>query len=233
MNKPLAYVARRLVPIFVGFFPVGIAYGMLMESIGFNALWSGFCGAAVISGSLQFLMVDFFTGATPLVTVAVMALLLSSRHMFYGLSFIEKFREFGPWKWFLIFTLNDEVYSLHCSFDKDAGVSEKWAFILTGAGVPLCWIVCSMLGGLAGRLITFDTTGIDFALTALFLVILLDQLRAAKTRLPAVIAGVSSIGCILLLGPDRFILPSLLVTVAALMLLRPRLEGRDTETEAV
>ena len=227
MGKTISFVLRRSFPILVGIFPVGLAYGMLMESAGYNALWSGFCGLIVFTGSLQFLMVDFFTGAVPLVTVAVMALLLSSRHIFYGITFIEKFRTIGPWKWFLIYSLNDETYSMHCSYVPEPGVNEKWAFILTGASVPCYWILFSMLGGALGTVLPFDTTGIDFALTALFLVILVDQLRAGGTKVPAIAAAVSAVGCLLLFGPDRFILPSLLITVAALMLLRPQLGKED------
>ena len=232
VRKAFVYVFRRSIPIFIGFFPVGLAYGVLMQSAGYNALWSGACSLIVLTGALQFLMVDFFTSAVPLVTVAVMALLLSSRHIFYGLSFIEKFRSYGPWKWFLIWSLNDETYSLDCSFDPASGVDEKWACIFSGALVPFYWIVCAMLGGLVGRLIRFDTTGIDFALTALFLVILIDQLRAGRTRVPAIAAGISSLACILIFGPANFILPSLVITVTALTLLRPKLEPFTEETEA-
>ncbi len=233
MKKTIAYAVRRSLPILIGFFPVGLAYGVLMQNAGYNFLWTGACSLFVFTGSLQFLMVDFLTSVTPLFTVAVMALLLSSRHIFYGLSFIEKFREFGPARWYLIYALNDEAYSLHCAYRPEAGVDEKWAFVLSAVCVQLYWVVCSMLGGLLGRLITFDTTGIDFALTVLFVVILLDQLRGASVKLPAVAAMLSSVVCILVFGPANFILPSLLVTVAALTLLRPKLEPKLSKTEVV
>ena len=204
MRKTAAYAFHHSIPILIGFFPVGIAYGLLMQQAGYNFLWSG-------------------------ATVAVLALLLNSRHIFYGLSFIDKFRSFGPWRWFLIYSLCDENYSLHCSHDFGPDVNEKWAYVLTAAFVTFYWVALSMLGGLVGSLIPFDTTGIDFALTALFTVIVVDQLRGARTRIPAVVAAVSSIGALLLLGPDKFLLPSLLVTVAALTLLRPVLEPKYAE----
>ena len=209
MRKTAVYAFHHSIPILIGFFPVGIAYGLLMQQAGYNFLWSVACSLFVLAGSLQFLMVTFFAGGVSLATVAVLALLLNSRHIFYGLSFIDKFRSFGPWRWFLIYSLCDENYSLHCSHDFGPDVNEKWAYV--------------------GSLIPFDTTGIDFALTALFTVIVVDQLRGARTRIPAVVAAVSSIGALLLLGPDRFLLPSLLVTVAALTLLRPVLEPKYAE----
>ncbi len=218
MRKTAAYAFHHSIPILIGFFPVGIAYGLLMQQAGYNFLWSGACSLFVLAGSLQFLMVTFFAGGVSLATVAVLALLLNSRHIFYGLSFIDKFRSFGPWRWFLIYSLCDENYSLHCSHDFGPDVNEKWAYVLTAAFVTFYWIALSMLGGLVGSLIPFDTT-----------VIVVDQLRGARTRIPAVVAAVSSIGALLLLGPDRFLLPSLLVTVAALTLLRPVLEPKYAE----
>ena len=200
MRKTVAYAFHHSIPILIGFFPVGLAYGLLMQQAGYNFLWSGACSLFVLAGSLQFLMVTFFAGGVSLATVAVLALLLNSRHIFYGLSFIDKFRSFGPWRWFLIYSLCDENYSLHCSHDFGPDVNEKWAYVLTAALVTFYWVALSMLGGLVGSLIPFDTTGIDFALTALFTVIVVDQLRGARTRIPAAVAAVSSIGALLLLG---------------------------------
>ena len=231
MKKTFVFAFRRSLPILISFFPVGIAYGLLMQNAGYNFLWTGACSLFVLAGSLQFMMVSFFAEGTPLATVAVMSLLINSRHVFYGLSFVEKFRSFGPWRWFLIYSLCDENYSLHCAYRPEEGVIEKWAYVLTAALVTFYWLVLSMLGTLIGNLITFDTTGIDFALTALFVVILLDQLRDAGTKLPAGIALLSSGVCILLFGAANFILPSLLLTVAALTVLRPRLEPKLAETE--
>ena len=127
---------------------VGLAYGLLMQQAGYNFLWSGACSLFVLAGSLQFLMVTFFAGGVSLATVAVLALLLNSRHIFYGLSFIDKFRSFGPWRWFLIYSLCDENYSLHCSHDFGPDVNEKWAYVLTAALVTFYWVTLSMLGGL-------------------------------------------------------------------------------------
>ena len=116
MRKTAAYAFHHSIPILIGFFPVGIAYGLLMQQAGYNFLWSGACSLFVLAGSLQFLMVTFFAGGVSLATVAVLALLLNSRHIFYGLSFIDKFRSFGPWRWFLIYSLCDENYALLARF---------------------------------------------------------------------------------------------------------------------
>ena len=222
----LRYSFRRSLPIMMGFFPVGIAYGILMQNAGYNFVWSGFTSLIVFAGSLQMLMVSFFQSDISLLTVTVTALLLNSRHIFYGLSFIEKFESYGQWKWFLIYGLPDESYSLLCSYKPIDGVEEKWVHIFSTAFIWLYWIVFSMLGGIVGGLIPFDTTGIDFALTALFIVILVEQIQSADSPLPAVIAAASSLLSILIFGTGSFLLPSLSVTAILLVVLRPKLEKR-------
>lgn len=200
-----------------------------MQNAGYNALWTGATCLFVFAGSLQFLMISFFTTSISYVTVAVMALLINSRHIFYGISLIEKFRNFGLWKYYLIYSLTDENYSLHCSAKMEEGMDEKWTYIFTATLTLLYWTVSCVLGSLIGTLITIDMTGVDFALTALFVTILLDQLKDAVSRLPAVVAMFSSIICLLIFGPDNFILPSLIITVAALTVLRHTIA---TEKEA-
>lgn len=229
MAKTLRYAIKHSFPIFISFIPVGLAYGVLMQSAGYNFVWTGACSLFVLAGSLQYLMVSFFAGGVSLATVAIMALLLNSRHIFYGLSFIEKFRSFGLWKYFLIYSLTDENYSLHCSHNFPDDIDEKWAYVVTASMAWLYWVILSIAGALIGTLIPFDTTGIDFALTALFIVILIEQMSGADNRLPALLAFVSSIVCLVIFGPSNFILPSLVITVALLTILRSRIEPAGKE----
>ena len=229
LQNSFRYALRRSVPILVGFFSLGTAYGILMAKAGYNALWTGLTSLFVYAGSLQMLMIGFFTASTPIMTVIVTSLLLNSRHIFYGLSFLDKFNSYGPWKYFLIYGLPDESYSLLCSYVPQEGVEEKWVHVFDTALIWLYWIAFSVLGCIAGSLIPFDLTGIDFAMTALFIVILIDQLKGASSRLPAAVSLISAALCLLLFGPDNFLLPSLLVTLAALAALRGRLEGKEAQ----
>lgn len=226
------YALRRSVPILIGFFPVGVAYGILMARAGYSMVWSALSSLVVYAGSLQMLMVSFLTESLPLMTIVLTALLLNSRHIFYGVSFLDKFRGYGPWRGFLIYGLTDESYSLLCAYQPREGVSEKWVHIFTTGLIWLYWVAFSALGGWVGPRIPFDVTGIDFALTALFVVILVEQLKAAGSKLPCLLAAISAVLCLALLGPERFLLPSLLVTVAALTALRPRLDKPETEGRA-
>lgn len=229
LQNSFRYALRRSVPILVGFFPLGTAYGILMAKAGYNALWTGLTSLFVYAGSLQMLMIGFFTASTPIMTVIVASLLLNSRHIFYGLSFLDKFNSYGPWKYFLIYGLPDESYSLLCSYVPQEGVEEKWVHVFDTALIWLYWIAFSVLGCIAGSLIPFDLTGIDFAMTALFIVILVDQFKGASSRLPAAVSLISAALCLLIFGPDNFLLPSLLVTLAALAALRGRLEGKEAQ----
>ena len=224
MLDSLKFSFKRSIPIMVGFFPVGIAYGILMANAGYNFVWSGLTSLFVFAGSLQMLMISFFQSDMSLFTVTVTALLLNSRHIFYGLSFIEKFNSYGKWKWFLIYGLPDESYSLLCSYKPTEGVEEKWVHIFSTAFIWLYWIAFSTLGGILGSVLPFNTAGIDFALTALFIVILIEQMKGAASVLPAVISAAASILMLVFLGADSFLLPALVLTVIILIVLRPVLE---------
>ena len=230
-KKALKTVFLDTVPVMTGYLFLGISFGILLEEAGYGLPWAFSMALFMYAGSAQFLSVSLLANHASILSSAIAIFLLNARHIFYGISFIEKFKKYGFCKYFLIFTLSDESYSLHCAHKPQEGVDEKWAHLFSAGFVLFYWLVFTFMGGLVGKLITFDTTGIDFSLTALFVVILVDQMRSAKTMLPAAIAVVSGIVCILLFGAANFILPSLLITVAVLCLLRPRLEKYTEEEE--
>lgn len=225
LKKCFQYSFRRSIPVMVGYFPVGIAYGILMANLGYNFLWSALSSLVVYAGSLQMLMVSFLMNNVPIITILVTSLLLNSRHIFYGISFVNKFKDYGFWKAFLIYGMSDENYSLLCSYEAQEGMDEKWVHIFSAGLIWFYWAVFSGLGGLIGGLITFNTTGIDFALTALFVVILIEQIKGAVSRLPVVIGSLSSVLWLLAVGQDRFLLPSLLSTVAVLICFKKQISN--------
>lgn len=233
MKKTFIYTFKRTIPIIIAFLPIGLAYGILMENAGYNFLWSGATSLLVVAGSLQILMVDFFAGGFSLVEIIVITLLLNSRFIFYGLSFIDRFRAYGKWRFPLIYTLVDETYSLHCSYKPTPGVDEKWAAVFSALLVWGYWVAFSMLGGIVGSMLPFDTTGIDFAITALFVVILLEQMKEATSKLPVGVALACGFVCLWLFGASSFILPSLLLIAACLLLLRNKLEDANTEEQSL
>lgn len=222
------FAFRQSLGVLFGYVFLGIAFGILLRQAGFGALWSLAFSGLVYAGSLQFVLAGFLAAPTALPTVALMSLFINARHLFYGLSFIERFRSMGKKRPYMIFSLTDETYSVLCGMDETpAGVDKNGAMFLVALLDQLYWVAGSLLGTFAGGL-PLDFTGIDFSMTALFLVIFLEQWRGAKSHLPALLG----LGCgavfLLMLGPDNFLLPALCTTVAVLLLARPVL-NREKE----
>ncbi len=222
------FAFRQSLGVLFGYVFLGTAFGILLRQAGFGALWSLAFSGLVYAGSLQFVLAGFLAAPTALPTVALMSLFINARHLFYGLSFIERFRSMGKKRPYMIFSLTDETYSVLCGMDEvPAGVDKNGAMFLVALLDQLYWVAGSLLGTFAGGL-PLDFTGIDFSMTALFLVIFLEQWRWAKSHLPALL-GLCCAGVFLLvLGADNFLLPALCTTVAVLLLARPVL-NREKE----
>ena len=227
MNKrDFSLAVRRSIPILLGYAPIGMAFGVLMTSAGYGPVWSFASSLFIYAGSLQYLMVSFLTGGAAAATVIVMSLLLNSRHIFYGLSFLEKFRTYGPWKWFVVYGLTDENYSLLCSSDIPEEANEKAVVLLTTGLAWFYWVFFSTLGGWLGQFIPFDTTGVDFAMTALFIVILVGQWEKEKSHISTLGGLGISLVCLVIFGADNFIVASMVGIVLFLTLLRRPIERR-------
>ena len=226
LKDSFLYAFRRSMPIMIGYFALGSANGILMAQKGYSVGLTGIASLFIYAGTQQMLLSGWLAAGTPILTIAITSLLLNSRHLFFGISFLEKFKEYGPWKYFLIYGLTDESYSLLCSYIPRDDVEEKWVHVFDTALIWSYWILFSMFGCLAGTLLPFDMTGVDFAMTALFIVILINQLEHCESKLPAAVSFVSALACLLIFGPDNFLLPSLAATVVALIAFQGRLEGK-------
>lgn len=222
------FAFRQSLGVLFGYVFLGTAFGILLRQAGFGALWSLAFSGLVYAGSLQFVLAGFLAAPTALPTVALMSLFINARHLFYGLSFIERFRSMGKKRPYMIFSLTDETYSVLCGMDEvPAGVDKNGAMFLVALLDQLYWVAGSLLGTFAGGL-PLDFTGIDFSMTALFLVIFLEQWRGAKSHLPALLGLDCASAFLLVLGADNFLLPALCTTVAVLLLVRPVL-NREKE----
>lgn len=216
-NVTIQYAVVQTVPVFFGYLVLGIAFGIMLEQAGYNVLWSVLCSVLIYAGSAQYLLVGLLQSGASVLTTASLTFLLNSRHIFYGFSFLDSFRKLGKKGVYMIFSLTDETYSVLCSMQPPDGVDRKKAMFLVALLDHLYWIFGSAVGALLGQAIPLDFTGIDFSMTALFVVIFLDQWKSYRSHLPAIIGLISSAVFLVLLGPDGFLLPSLIVTVAALM----------------
>ncbi|SBW11606.1 putative azaleucine resistance protein AzlC [uncultured Eubacteriales bacterium] len=223
-RKALAAAFPVTLPVLMGYLSIGIAFGLMLQRVGYNFLWAFFMSLTIYAGSGQYLGVELLATAANLGTVALMILLINFRHLVYGLSMLEKFRGMGWRRVYMIFSLTDETYALLAGAQVPVGVSAKHFYFAIAVLDQLYWIVGSIIGGIAGDLLTMDITGIDFAMTALFVVIAVDQWKTYRQHLPALIGAGATLLFLLLLGADRMLVPALVSIVLLLLLLRALLE---------
>ena len=223
MKKAFRPAFSVTIPVLCGYLFIGLAFGVMLRDIGFAPPWAFFSSLLIYAGSGQYLLVSLLAANASLVTVAAMTLLLNCRHIFYGLSFLETFHQMGRRKWYMIFSLTDETYSLLCSLKTPEGIDPNamrfWIAILDHS----YWIAGSVLGAVIGGMLPFDSTGIDFAMTALFTVIFVEQWMSAKCHVPAFLGLSAAAVSLAILGPDNFILPAMVAICVMLAALRGRL----------
>ena len=230
-RKALAAAFPVTVPVLMGYLAIGIAFGLMLQEIGYNFIWAFFMSLTIYAGSGQYLGVTLLATAASLGTVALMTLLINFRHLVYGLSMLEKFRGMGWRKLYMIFSLTDETYALLSSARAPVGVDPKNFYFAIALLDQSYWILGSVIGAVAGAVIPFSTEGVDFAMTALFVVIAVDQWKAYKKHLPALIGGAVTVVFLIILGSvfgqDQMLLISLGVIVLLLLILRDRLEEKE------
>lgn len=227
-RKSLAAAFPVTVPVLMGYLAIGMAFGFMLQAIGYNFIWAFFMSLTIYAGSGQYLGVSLLSSAAALSTVAVMTLLINFRHLVYGLSMLEKFRGMGLRKFYMIFSLTDETYALLSSVQPPVGVDPRNFYFSIALLDQSYWILGSVIGAVAGALLPIDTTGIDFAMTALFVVIAVNQWSAYKRHLPALLGAGVTLLSLFLVGAENMLLPALGVIVLVLLLLRQRLDERGT-----
>ncbi len=227
IKRTLLFALKKSIPIAFGYIFLGVAFGVLLQEAGYGALWALGGSLFIYAGSMQFVMVPLLVTGAPLVTVAVMTFLINSRHIFYGLGFIDTFRRMGFKYPYMVLSLTDETYAVLSTCKYPADVDKDRAMFFIALFNHCWWITGSVLGVMVGTMIPFDLTGIDFCMTALFVVLFINQMKQSASRIPAFIGFCSSIFFLLLLGPANFILPSLSFTVLILAILKERLEKME------
>lgn len=215
----------------MGYLSLGIVFGWMMSAIGCHGIWSALMSMLVYAGSSQIMAVELLDTRAVLADVAFLTFVLNFRHLVYGLSMLDKFRGMGWRRFYMIFSLTDETYALLAGVEPPADVDEKQFYFALSLMDHLYWISGSIIGAVAGSLITINTQGIDFAMTALFIVIAVDQWRSYPSHIPAILGAGGTLLSLLLVGADDLLIPALCIIVAGLLLLRPRLEKKGGETQ--
>lgn len=223
-NSDIKRAFRASLPVFAGYIVLGIGFGILLKTKGYGLLWAALSSVFVYAGSLQYIMVNLIAAGAPLITTALTAVMVNARHLFYGISMIDRYKGAGKKKPYLIFALTDETYSLVCSDESVRGVRDRYRYyFFLSMFNQIYWITGSVMGSVLGGLITFSTEGIDFALTALFVTIFVDQWLSTKDHRAALTGVIASVVCLLIFGADNFLIPAMLCITAALTVMRSKL----------
>ena len=223
--KTLVSAFYVTVPVMLGYLFIGFAFGMLLEQKGYGFFWAVLMSVCVYAGSMQFVTINFLSGGFSLITIALMTLMINSRHIFYGLTMLERFKGIKKTKkLYMIFALTDETYALLCSHKVPIDVDKSKFLFFISLLNQIYWVSGSLIGSVASSFLVFDSTGIDFAMTALFIVILIEQLRASSNFLPMLFGAGSALACLAVFGETAFMLPAMIITVAVLILMRRQIE---------
>ena len=229
--KALKVAFPQTIPIFTGFWFLGMAYGIYMNASGFSFVYPLCMSLLIYGGSLEFVAVEMLLSPFAPLQTFIMALLIQARHLFYGLSMLDKFKGLGWKKYYLIFGMCDETFSINCSADIPEDVDRGWFYFWVTLLNQFYWSAAATTGGIVGSLLKIDTSDISFVMTAMFVVIFLEQWLKEKEHSASLIGLTVSVLCLVVFGPDSFMVPTMVLIVGLLTLLRKPLEKKEVLQE--
>jgi 4-azaleucine resistance transporter AzlC len=222
----LSSAFRATIPVLLGYSTIGIAFGLLLVTAGFPWWLAPAMSVVVYAGAAQFMSIGLLAAGTGILEIAILTFLINARHMVYGLSLLKPFGEAGRWKPYLVYALTDETYGLLTTVEPPEGSDRVSFYALVSALDQSYWVAGSLVGALAGSLIPPAwTAGLDFALTALFIVLLVEQTRSVADPAPYLVAIAASIAALLLAGPSNLLIVAILLAIGGMLALKP-LVGR-------
>ena len=216
------------IPIFAGFWFLGMTYGIYMNVSGFSFLYPMFMSMTIFAGSVEFVAVSLLLGAFNPLQALAMTLMINARHLFYGISMLDKYRGNGLKDIYLIFGMCDESFSINYTADIPEGIDKGWFMFFVTLLNQCYWVFGATLGGIFGSLIHFNTEGLDFVMTAMFVVIFMEQWMKEKNHISAFVGLGVSLLCLIAFGAENFIIPAMIGILGVLTLLRAPLE-KETE----
>ncbi|MCM1091326.1 MAG: AzlC family ABC transporter permease [Butyrivibrio sp.] len=217
----------KTLPVMAGYIVLGMGFGFLLRANGYGVWWAFAMSVFIYAGSMQYVGVSLLAGGASFISIALTTLMINARHLFYGISMIKRYEGTGFRKIYLMHALTDETYSLVCTDDVPEGANPHQYYLLISFFDHIYWITGSVLGSLLGAALTFDTTGIDFVMTALFVTIFIEQWVSTKEHRPALIGVGASVLCLVIFGSGSFLIPSMVIILAALLMLRGKLEKKE------
>lgn len=217
------------IPIMMGYLFLGMTYGVYMVQSGFDFWYPMLTSVAVFGGSLEFMIVTLLLSPFNPLQAFMVALMIQARHLFYGVTMLERYRDVGRKKPYMIFGLSDETFSIVCSVDAPGEVDRSWFMFFVTLLDQCYWICGCAMGALFGMLIRFNTQGLDFSMTALFVVIFIEQWKKDNQHISALLGLGLSVLSLIAFGPDNFLIPAMLAILAALALLQRPIERKGGE----
>lgn len=217
-------VLKKTFPVMTGYLVLGIGFGIVMENNGYDLPWVIAMSVFIYAGSMQYLGVSLLTGGASIIQTAIATLMVNARHLFYGISMVDKYSDAGKAKPYLIFALTDETYSLVCTGDVPEGIDSHKYNLLVSLFDHCYWVLGSVMGCLLGTVLPFDTTGIDFSMTALFVTVFVQQWMDNKKHFPAITGVAVTAICLMIFGAGNFLIPSMVLITVILSLGRKFLE---------
>lgn len=228
MKKAFKCAFPYTIPIFAGFWFLGLTYGIYMNVNGFSFLYPMLMSLTIFAGSIEFIAVNMLMGAFDPLQAFAMTLMINARHLFYGIAMLDRFRGMGWKKIYLIFGMCDESFSINYTADIPEDVDRGWFMFFVTLLNHFYWFSGATLGGIFGSFLHFSTEGLDFVMTAMFVVIFLEQWLKEKNHVSAICGLVVSLLCLILFGANQFMVPAMLAILGVLTLLRKPLEkGAD------
>ena len=226
-KKHLKAVFLDTVPVLTGYLFLGMGFGILLTESGYGVLWALAMSIFVFAGSGQYLAVSLLANSSGLLSAAIATLLVNARHLFYGISLLEKYKGAGKKKPYLIFALTDETYSLVTQNEPPEGMSRHSYCFTVSVLDHIYWITGCTLGALVGQFIPINYEGIEFVLTALFVTMFVDRWLTNKDHFSAIVGACATFVSLLLFGSEFFLIPAM-VLIALLLTLSPKTGRRDS-----
>ena len=229
MNSDRGILKKAFVdtlPVMAGYLVLGFGFGIIAEKSGYGVWLSLAMSLFIYAGSMQYVAISLLSSGASLFVAALTTLMINARHIFYGITMIGPYKKIGKSKPYLIFGLTDETYSLVCTASMSEEDFKKYSLSVTVLD-HIYWVFGTLLGGIAGALITFNTMGVDFSMTALFIVVFVEQWRSVKNHIPALVGVLASVACLLIFGADSFLVPAMALITALLLCLRAPVERRE------
>ena len=231
-NKELVKnVIIKTLPVMAGYVVLGTGFGILLKVNGYGIWWALLMSVFIFAGSAQYVGISLISGGASLITTAMTIFMVNARHLFYGVAMIDHYKGAGKRKPYLIFALTDETYSLVCNGESPEGVDKHKYWFWISFFNQSYWIIGSIIGSVVGSLIKFDTTGIDFSMTALFVTVFVEQWLSNKEHRPALIGIIASVICLLIFGQEKYLIPTMILIVISLTLFRRTFERNNSEIE--